>query len=248
MPEPIVCKVTNFGERSQATQTSTIFNTTTQNIQWTTTRAGKSRANSALIGQVLSQRRSIPWAFLWVQETVITNSAPGALWNEKTTETGHGYFIVWSGWHYFTWNGRPRKSHCLHIQNIDSHWEKLISTGKGSTWYFGVKFHQYLYGHKFTLKVYLKPKILDPKTVAACLQRWVLILSAYQYDIVYRKSADYANADFLRPWILGILVAEEAEIFYFRKVNCPFLHKGYVKQQRSTLQFIECGTTIATLF
>lgn len=64
MPEPIVCKVTNFGERSQATQTSTIFNTTTQNIQWTTTRrAGESHANSALIGQVLSQQRSIPWAF-----------------------------------------------------------------------------------------------------------------------------------------------------------------------------------------
>ena len=61
---------------------------------------------------------------------------------------------------------------------------------------FGVrKFHKYLYGHKFTLITDHKPLtvIFGPKTgvptlAALRLQRWSLILMAYQYDIKYRKS------------------------------------------------------------
>ncbi len=70
---------------------------------------------------------------------------------------------------------------------------------------FGVKkFHNYLYGREFTLITDHKPltTILGPKQgvptlAAARMQRWALILSAYQYNIEYRCSSDHANADAL---------------------------------------------------
>ena len=68
---------------------------------------------------------------------------------------------------------------------------------------FGVrKFHQYLYGRVFILFTDHKPltSILGPKTgiptlAAARMQRWALILSAYQYNIMYRNSKENTNAD-----------------------------------------------------
>ena len=68
---------------------------------------------------------------------------------------------------------------------------------------FGVKkFHKYLYGRTFTLVTDHKPLtfILGaqcgfPTLAAARLQRWALILAAYQYKLLYRKSNDHANAD-----------------------------------------------------
>ena len=58
---------------------------------------------------------------------------------------------------------------------------------------FGVrKFHQYIYGRRFTLVTDHKPllTILGPKTgipslAAAIMQRWSFLLSAYQYDIIF---------------------------------------------------------------
>ena len=70
---------------------------------------------------------------------------------------------------------------------------------------FGVKkFHQYLYGCKFTLATDHQPlvTIFGPRTglptlAAARLQRWAIILSAYQYEIKYRNTNQQLNADAL---------------------------------------------------
>ena len=68
---------------------------------------------------------------------------------------------------------------------------------------FGVKkFHQYLYGLKFTLITDHKPllAILGPKKgipplAAARLQCWAILLSAYNYDIQLKSTSAHANAD-----------------------------------------------------
>ena len=70
---------------------------------------------------------------------------------------------------------------------------------------FGVKkFHQYLYGRRFTLITDHKPltTILGPKRgipslAAARLQRWAILLSAYDYIIQYKSTHDHCNADSL---------------------------------------------------
>ena len=68
---------------------------------------------------------------------------------------------------------------------------------------FGIKkFHRYLYGRKFTLITDHKPltTILGPKKgipslAAARLQRWAILLSAYDYTIHYKSTTDHGNAD-----------------------------------------------------
>ena len=70
---------------------------------------------------------------------------------------------------------------------------------------FGVqKFHTYLYGRRFTLVTDHKPltSILGPKkgvpsVAAARLQRWALLLAAYNYDIEFRSTVAHGNADAL---------------------------------------------------
>ena len=70
---------------------------------------------------------------------------------------------------------------------------------------YGVKkFHQFLYGRKFTLMTdhqpllaLLGPKSPIPTLAAARMQRWVLVLSAYDYQIEYRRSEQHANCDAL---------------------------------------------------
>ena len=68
---------------------------------------------------------------------------------------------------------------------------------------FGVsKFHQFLYGRRFTLvtdhkplKTILGPKYKIPPLAAARMQRWVLTLSAYVYNIEYRPTGEHGNAN-----------------------------------------------------
>lgn len=76
---------------------------------------------------------------------------------------------------------------------------------------FGIhKFHQYLYGHTFTLVTDHKPltTILGPKKgspalSAARMQRWALLLSAYTYDIHFRLTQAHGNADGLSRLPVG---------------------------------------------
>ena len=70
---------------------------------------------------------------------------------------------------------------------------------------FGIKrFHQYIYGRTFQLVSDHKPlmSIMDaqkgiPVMVSARLQRWALMLAAYDYSIVNRPGPKLANADCL---------------------------------------------------
>ena len=70
---------------------------------------------------------------------------------------------------------------------------------------FGVKkFHGYLFGRKFKIRSDHKPlqHLFDstravPQLTSARLQRWALILGAYDYTISYRPGDKHANADSL---------------------------------------------------
>ena len=70
---------------------------------------------------------------------------------------------------------------------------------------FGVKkFHNYLYRRQFSIVTDHKPLIhlfsenrSIPAMASVRLQRWALVLSAYQYKIVYKCGKDNVNADML---------------------------------------------------
>ncbi|UYV83550.1 hypothetical protein LAZ67_23001442, partial [Cordylochernes scorpioides] len=76
---------------------------------------------------------------------------------------------------------------------------------------YGVtKFHQFIYGRKFILITDHKPlvTILGPRSgiptlSTSRLQRWALILSAYTYDIKFRRTQDHGNADLLSRFPVG---------------------------------------------
>ncbi|XP_057711364.1 uncharacterized protein K02A2.6 [Corythoichthys intestinalis] len=68
---------------------------------------------------------------------------------------------------------------------------------------YGVKkFHQYLWGRKFNLVTDHKPLLTLfgenkrlPTMAAARIQRWAIMLSAYDYHIIYRQLEKHGNAD-----------------------------------------------------
>ena len=70
---------------------------------------------------------------------------------------------------------------------------------------FGVnRFHQYVFGRLFTILSDHKPvQHLFAETkgilalISARIQRWALILSAYNYSIEYKPGSTHSNADFL---------------------------------------------------
>ena len=91
---------------------------------------------------------------------------------------------------------------------------------------FGVKkFFQYLYGREFTLVTDNKPltSIFHPSKeipplAASRLQRWSLYLSAFNYKVEFRRTAEHSNADGLSRVPLKAaddgIVAEQAEMHY----------------------------------
>lgn len=109
---------------------------------------------------------------------------------------------------------------------------------------FGIKkFHEYIYGRHFTLISDCKPlcSIFGPKTsiplmIAGRLQRWAIILSAYNYDVKCIKSGENCLADALSRSAANSVVAfndvafeEEKELSYFIEANCPVTFEQIAK-------------------
>lgn len=77
---------------------------------------------------------------------------------------------------------------------------------------FGVnKFHQFLFGHKFTIKTDHKPleRLFSerkgvPQQASAKIQRSALTLAAYEYTISYRVGRNNENADALSRLPLNV--------------------------------------------
>ena len=118
---------------------------------------------------------------------------------------------------------------------------------------FGVKkFHSYLYGRKFTLITDHQPvSIFGPKTgvpplSAARMQRWSLILAAYQYEIEYRRSADHANADALSRLVSSSaddrLDVDEYLISYVNELPVTTRDIPYLLVYKSTFYDQKIGT------
>ncbi|XP_026726970.1 uncharacterized protein K02A2.6-like [Trichoplusia ni] len=90
------------------------------------------------------------------------------------------------------------------------------------------KFHQYLYGRKFTLRTDHKPLVTIfgphagiPNTAASRLQRWAIKLSAYDFNIEYIRS-DKNTAD-----ILSRLISTHKEGVISEELDTPeqtYLH------------------------
>ena len=96
---------------------------------------------------------------------------------------------------------------------------------------YGVKkFHQFLYGRKFTLVTdhqplvaLFGPKAAIPTLVAARMQRWALVLSAYDYQIEYRRSEKHSNCDALsRLPHEDSKIGRESEVYSVRAIDKDF--------------------------
>ena len=111
---------------------------------------------------------------------------------------------------------------------------------------FGIKkFHQYLYGRKFTLITDHKPllAILGPKKgipslAAARLQRWAILLSAYNYKLEFKPTGLHGNADGLSrlpvPSTSRLGDAPEATIHNIRQLEALPLTAKAIKNATRT--------------
>ena len=107
---------------------------------------------------------------------------------------------------------------------------------------FGVKkFHQFLYGHSFTIKTDYKPLegLLNeekgiPALAAPRIQRWALTLSAYEYKISYKAGQTNGNADGLSRLPLpempeSVPVSGETILLMEHLEGTP-VHSGHIKE------------------
>ncbi len=70
---------------------------------------------------------------------------------------------------------------------------------------FGIQhFHKYLFGRKFTICTDHKPLLslfnerkAVPQIVSPRIQRWAVMMQAYEYTIVYKPGKEHANTDAL---------------------------------------------------
>ena len=114
---------------------------------------------------------------------------------------------------------------------------------EGLSLVYGVKkFHMYLYGKsKFMLVTDHKPllAILGPKSglptlVAARLQRWAIILAAYNYTLEYRSTTKMGNADALSRLPVDKAPEEhENTILLIETLNLPLTAKSVSQSTRT---------------
>ncbi|XP_055599178.1 uncharacterized protein K02A2.6-like [Uranotaenia lowii] len=87
------------------------------------------------------------------------------------------------------------------------------------------KFHKYLYGQKFQVFTDHKPlvgifgKDGQNSIYVTRLQRFILELSIYEFDIQYRPSAKMGNADFCSRFPLNQSVPDELDVEFIRSIN-----------------------------
>ena len=89
------------------------------------------------------------------------------------------------------------------LSNAEKHYSQLEREGLACI--FGVKkFHSYLFGHPFTiytdnlpLKSLFKEKQAVPAQASGRILRWALILSNYEYKIIFRPTHKHCKADAL---------------------------------------------------
>ena len=114
-----------------------------------------------------------------------------------------------------------RATDCVYLQNFVSSRKGLRTARKGGA--SGVRqFHKYLIGRKFTLVTDHQPlvKILGPKQgiptlAAARLQRWAIILSAYDYDLGFTSGTSNQEADMLSRLPLPVEAIDPNEVTYY---------------------------------
>ena len=107
---------------------------------------------------------------------------------------------------------------------------------------FGVKkFHQFLYGHPFTIKTDHKPlegllneKKGIPALAAPRIQRWALTLSAYEYKISYKAGQTNGNADGLGrlplPEMPDSVPVPGETILLMEHLEGTPVHSGHIKE------------------
>jgi len=107
---------------------------------------------------------------------------------------------------------------------------------------FGVKkFHQFLYGHPFTIKTDYKPlegllneKKGIPALAAPRIQRWALTLSAYEYKISYKAGQTNGNADGLSrlplPKMPDSVPVPGETILLMEHLEGTPVHSGHIKE------------------
>ena len=112
----------------------------------------------------------------------------------------------------FSLNDAQKKYPILHLEAL-----AVVSTVK--------KFHKFLYGMKFTIYTDHKPLIgifgkegKHPISITR-LQRYVMELAIYDFEIVYRPSSKLGNADFCSRFPLSQEVPKNLSIEYIKNLN-----------------------------
>lgn len=120
---------------------------------------------------------------------------------------------------------------------------------------YGVKkFHMYPYGRKkFTLVTDHEPLLmtLDPKAslpalVAARLQRWAIILAAYDYNIEYRPTSKMGNADTLSRLPVDKPEEHDESILLISAYNLPVTIKEIAQGTKKDPVFMKVVQSLTT--